>query len=271
MKKYMWTGLLILVLLTACGQRTGNDKDFLTDLAEGLEQACSLYDEEFILTEQIDSEELHARVQAEYLAEANALRREYTFSDETLAPLAEEYLTIIRELAAEPENITEEQTARRNDLSLRKAVLLYLLTEECGFTVDESCQKAFHNIWVTGGYFYEKDTISAALEPMFDQVVLTAKAGGVYTLEATNFSEADLTYVRMIFCFYDEDGEEIENGYSDYSGPDEWAAGETISVEITPAQDFSRVEMAVSFFGPFSRAHLGSSASTECYEIAFTE
>lgn len=281
MKKFVLGFCVLLMgLFAACGKDVGNDQRFLSDLSAGLTAGYAVQaDQPQVQTmEELQQQDPQERRQQmlEYLrAEEKAFCKSYTFEDQALEPLAQEYLSLLRELLRQLE---EPQAEVDSSLTLRQAQILYQLVQGWNVTVDAPYEENLHDAWLTGGYFCEKDAICAALEPMFAQVKLIPK-GNAYTLSAENCTDYDLTLVSFQFQFYDADGVLItagksgyqvdEYGFISYSAPEEpdWNAGETREVTFTPAAKFSKVEMRVSFCGPFARAHLPSPASTEFYEI----
>lgn len=284
MKKYVLGFCVLLMgLFAACGKNVGNDQRFLSDLSAGLTanyavQADQPQAQTMEELQQQDPQERRQQMLECLRAEEKAFCESYTFEDQALEPLAQEYLSLLRELLRQLE---EPQAEVESSLTLRQAQILYQLVEGWNVTVDAPYEENLHNAWLTGGYFCEKDAICAALEPMFAQVKLIPK-GNAYTLSAENCSGYDLSSVGFYFQFFDASGAVItegnsgfqvdEYGLADVSGiphTEDWNTGEMLEATFTPAAEFSRVEMQVSFCGPFARAHLPSPASTEFYEITW--
>lgn len=283
MKKYVLGFCVLLMgLFAACGKNVGNDQRFLSDLSAGLTanyavQADQPQAQTMEELQQQDPQERRQQMLECLRAEEKAFCESYTFEDRvgTFGPGV--FVAASRTASA----VGGTTGRSRVQPDARQAQILYQLVEGWNVTVDAPYEENLHNAWLTGGYFCEKDAICAALEPMFAQVKLIPK-GNAYTLSAENCSGYDLSSVGFYFQFFDASGAVItegnsgfqvdEYGLADVSGiphTEDWNTGEMLEATFTPAAEFSRVEMQVSFCGPFARAHLPSPASTEFYEITW--
>ena len=240
MKRVLAITLAIIMCLSLCACSTEmNDAGFVTNLTKGLEARWKISDSSTTFTS-LDAymEHLYKCVDAE-LSMLGAYS-DYTFVDENLAALAEQYFVAL-ESQREGIQYYESDYNKYEELFTTKgynkrAELIYLISKEYNLQVSKNNFSTLSDFIVLG----EKVN---AIEDILSQDLLLEFTGMYYELVIENTTKYDLSGAQLNFTLNDDAGVGI---YTVSTYVDTWTAGSKINASVYPNEhDFASVEMSI--------------------------
>ena len=245
MRKFLalFIALVMCASLCACSSETieMNDEGFITNLTNALEARWKISSEPSATEAAAYREQLTKCVDAELAVLGDY--SEYTFTDDNLALLAEEYYAALEAQREGIQYYSVDNTLYQQLFSTKgynkRAEIIYLLNNEYSMQVNSKYASIMSDFLALGEKLH-------AIEEILEQNLVLESTGNDYELLIENTSKYDLSNAQLNFNLFDDAGV-VVHSTSDYLTS--WASGSKVKATVyTGNQDFSSAQLNISFF-----------------------
>ena len=242
MKKIISMVLIFAMVFTicACGAAK-DDAGFIKNMSKGLEERWKISDSSVTFNSDSEIKEFYRDcINAELKSIGNI--EEYTFSDETLKKMAEQYVSAL-DSQIEVISYYGSNDNKYTELYLNKgyymrAKIISQLYDDYSLNVNEKYAEIMEEL-VTDG------RLRIGLEKIItDELTIEALGGTNYEITVENKTDYDFSNSWLYFNLYDDAGILVDNVCSYIES---WKAGSKIKASIYSNKQFDSAEMAIVY------------------------